>query len=137
MDDCIFCKIIAGELPSSRLYEDEATLVFLDIHPTNPGHTLVVPKAHHENFMETPDAWHAAAVPVMKKIGKALKNALGAEGFNINMNNGKAAGQAVFHTHIHIIPRYGSDGLHLWSGKPYGKGEEAEMARKIRAVLMQ
>lgn len=135
MNDCIFCKVVAGELSATKIYEDEDTLAFLDINPVNPGHTLVIPKEHYENFSATPNEWLSRAMPVIDKISGAMMEGLGVEGFNVALNNGRAAGQVVFHTHFHIIPRYPNDGHQLWRGRPYEEGEKEEVARKIKNNL--
>jgi len=135
MSDCIFCKIVAGEISAIKIYEDEKILAFLDINPVDPGHTLVVPKKHYENFSETPNEFLSAMMPVIDKISKAAMKATGAEGFNLALNNGKAAGQVVFHTHFHIMPRFPGDGHELWKGKPYAEGEMEEIADKIKENL--
>ncbi|MEK7574887.1 MAG: HIT family protein [Patescibacteria group bacterium] len=134
--DCIFCKIIAGELPSSRVYEDADVLAFLDIKPVNPGHTLVIPRKHFESIHDTPDELMAKMIVVSKKIASTIQKKLGAEGVNIGMNNGKAAGQIVFHAHIHVMPRYSRDAFKLWPGKDYGAGERESVAEKIRKNLL-
>ncbi len=136
MDNCIFCKIVAGELPSTKIYEDEQTLAFLDLHPVNYGHILVVPKEHYENFSATPNEWLADAMHVADKVSKATMAGLGAEGFNLSLNNGKAAGQVIFHTHFHIIPRYSDDRLKPWPSKEYDTDEQKkEVAEKIKKNL--
>ncbi len=130
--NCIFCKIIAGELPSSKVYEDADVLAFLDIKPVNPGHTLVIPKKHFESIHDTPDDVIAKMSVVAKKIAGIIQQKIGAEGVNIGMNNGRAAGQIVFHAHIHIMPRYGTDSFKLWMGKDYKAGERETVAEKIK-----
>ncbi|MDD5291165.1 MAG: HIT family protein [Patescibacteria group bacterium] len=130
--DCIFCKIIAGEIPSFKVYEDENVLAFLDIAPVNPGHTLVVPKKHYENMEEILEAELCKLTVVIKKIGKAVKDSLGAEGYNITENNGPVAGQIVPHLHFHVIPRRQDDGLKLWPQEKYGEGEAEEIVKKIK-----
>lgn len=135
MENCIFCKIVKGEIPSAKLYEDEETLAFLDIAPVNIGHTLVIPKKHFENILETPEDIMAHMMRVVKKISHALE-VLGPDGININMNNRAAAGQVIFHAHIHIIPRLKDDGFQLWHGRrPYNEGEMAATANKITQAL--
>ena len=135
MDDCIFCKIVKGEIPSAKIYEDDKVLAFLDIAPINPGHTLVIPKAHFENIFETPEELVAELTTVVKKVSHALQ-VLGPEGMNVAMNNGKAAGQDVFHSHIHVIPRYQGDGYKPWHSKrPYREGEKDEIAKKITQAM--
>jgi len=135
MDDCVFCKIIAGKLPSSTLYENEDIIAFLDIGPVSRGHTLVAPKKHYKTPLETPDDVLANMLKAVKHITPAISNALGAEGFNITFNNGSVAGQVVPHTHLHIIPRYIGDKLHLWSASPYKEGEQEIIAKKIQSEL--
>ncbi len=107
--DCIFCKIVKGEIPSLRVYEDEKSLAILDINPANYGHTLVLPKEHHENVFDVPEETIKHLAAVAKKIATRIKSKLGADGVNILQNNGKAAGQIVMHMHIHVIPRYEND----------------------------
>lgn len=129
---CIFCKIISGELPSTKVYEDEDVLAFLDIHPVNPGHTLVITKKHFESIHDTPDELVAKMSITAKKVAGAIQKNLGAEGVNIGMNNGKAAGQIVFHSHIHVMPRYGNDSFKLWQGKSSNMEERQKIAEKIK-----
>ncbi|HRY63083.1 MAG TPA: HIT family protein [Patescibacteria group bacterium] len=136
MEDCIFCKIIKGEIPADKVYEDDRVLAFLDISPINKGHILVVPKEHFENLLETPDELVEKLVLAGKKIGLAVREVVRAEGINVGINNGSAAGQVVFHTHIHIIPRFSDDGYKLWgSDKKYELGEGRELAQKIQEQL--
>ena len=135
MNDCIFCKIVAGELPSYKVYEDEESLVFLDIKPIQPGHTLVIPKKHHEDLLDTPDELLRHLIVVCKKVGGAAKEATGADAFNVSMNNGEASGQIIFHTHFHIIPRKTADNLSSWPHKDYGGGEAEEIAERIREKI--
>ncbi|OIP65785.1 MAG: HIT family protein [Candidatus Yonathbacteria bacterium CG10_big_fil_rev_8_21_14_0_10_43_136] len=131
--DCLLCKIIAGEIPSTKVYEDDTVLAFLDIHPVNIGHTLVIPKVHHLNLYETPDKTLARMMTVVKKLSIAIKSALSADGINIEMNNDPIAGQIIFHTHLHIIPRFSGDGFTHWHGvRGYNEGEAREVAQKIK-----
>lgn len=135
MDDCIFCKIVKGELPTTKVYEDTDILAFLDIAPINVGHSLVIPKAHYPNIYKTPENLLAKMMIVAKKISHALET-ISPDGVNIAMNNKKAAGQVVFHSHIHIIPRQEGDGFKLWEGKRnYSPGEKEDVAKKIIAAL--
>ncbi len=128
---CIFCKIVKGEILSTKLYEDSEALAFLDITPVNIGHTLVIPKKHFENILETPEEIMAHMMKVVKKISHGLE-ALKPDGVNINMNNKKAAGQVIFHSHIHVIPRFEGDGFELWHGnRQYEEGEMQKVAEKI------
>jgi len=135
MDNCIFCKIIKGEVGADKIYEDEYFLAFLDITPVNPGHTLLIPKEHHKNLFEIPDNTLCEIGPIIKKIAKAIKKATNADGINIGMNNEPAAGQIVFHSHIHIIPRFSDDGYKLWHGKEISSEQSKETAEKIRNFI--
>ncbi|HEY4511007.1 MAG TPA: HIT family protein [Candidatus Paceibacterota bacterium] len=133
--ECLFCKIIRGEIPSEKIYEDGDTFVFLDIHPNNPGHTLVIPKKHSENLYDIDDHSLAAVMRTVQKVARAIKTAVEADGINIAMNNESAAGQVIFHPHLHVIPRFKEDGYRHWPHKSYKEGEAAGIASKIRANL--
>ena len=109
MNDCIFCKIASGEIPAATLYEDEDFRVFLDLAPAAKGHALIVPKTHAANLNELPDELAAKAFLLAKKIGGEMLEKLACDGFNVIQNNGEAAGQTVFHFHMHVIPRYKGD----------------------------
>lgn len=109
MSDCIFCKIINGEIPSSKVYEDDNVLAFLDISQTTKGHTLVIPKTHVRNLLEMTDTTASTLFSRVPNIARALQKATGASGMNIINNNEEIAGQTVFHAHIHLVPRYGVD----------------------------
>ena len=130
--DCLFCKIIKGELPSEKVYEDENSYAFLDIHPINVGHTLVVPKRHAENIHDIPPVDFCALMESARKLASVVKEATGAEGINIGINNGSVAGQIIFHLHVHIIPRFQDDGHRHWHGKDYQGDELKTIAAKIR-----
>ena len=106
MTDCIFCKIIAGEIPSYTIYEDEEFKVFLDINPASKGHALIVPKTHYANLYEIDEEVAARAMKLAKKLATRMTKVLGCDGFNLLQNNNEAAGQTVFHFHLHLIPRY-------------------------------
>jgi len=135
MSNCVFCSIISGDIPSEKIYEDEHTLAFLDINPVNPGHTLVVPKKHSENLYDIETTDWMQMMQTVKLLAPKIKKAVEADGINIEMNNEKAAGQIIFHSHVHIVPRTFDDGLRHWPGAPY-KGEGArDTAEKIRALL--
>lgn len=110
MSDCIFCKIIAGEIPSMRVYEDNDCIASMDIGPASPGHVLVIPKKHYTDITEVDEGLLGKLFSVAKEIGIRQKARLNAAGFNIVQNNGPAAGQTVLHFHIHVIPRYENDG---------------------------
>ena len=135
MTDCIFCKIVTGEWAADKIYEDDATLAFLDIHPNNLGHSLVVPKKHSENLYDMDDHSLAAVMRTVQKVALALKKSLGADGINITMNNERAAGQVVNHPHMHVIPRFKSDGFTHWPRGAYKEGEASAVAEKIRTAL--
>ena len=109
MDSCIFCKIVAGEIPSYKVYEDEHALAFLDIHPCAPGHTVVIPKQHSETELDTEPEEAAAVMQAVQHASRVLKEKLGPAGFNIGWNHGRIAGQAINHWHVHIIPRNAGD----------------------------
>lgn len=114
-EDCIFCKIANGEIPSSTLYEDEQFRVILDLGPATKGHALILPKDHYANLYELPDDTAADAMRLAKKMAACMTEKLHADGFNLVQNNGESAGQTVMHFHLHLIPRYEDDGQHiLW-----------------------
>jgi len=133
--DCLFCKIIAGEIPSYNIYEDGEITAFLDISPVNNGHTLVLPKKHVENLLEMDDETISSVFIKVRDISKAVMKSMNADGFNIEINNYKAAGQLVDHAHIHIVPRFESDGLRHWPGKKLAEHEMREIAEKIKTYL--
>ena len=108
-DDCIFCKIANGEIPSNTLYEDDSFRVILDLGPASKGHSLILPKSHAANIYELPDETAAKAMILGKKMATAMTKALHSDGFNLVQNNGEPAGQTVFHFHMHLIPRYKND----------------------------
>ncbi|MEI7741551.1 MAG: HIT family protein [bacterium] len=137
MSDCLFCKIIAGEIPSTKVYEDQDVVAFLDISPVNKGHTLVVPKSHAENFLVVSEDVSAKAFGAAQKVAKAVLAATGAHGFNLHVNNGHVSGQVVDHLHIHIIPRFEGDGLEHWPKMTYGSGEMWEVGEKIKKSINQ
>lgn len=128
-EDCIFCRIANGEIPSKTLYEDDDFRVILDLGPATRGHALVLPKEHAEDLTEMTEEGTAAAFLVAKKMAVRMKEKLHCDGINIVQNNGTVAGQTVFHFHIHLIPRYLKDGQHIgWkAGKP--SQEELEEIR--------
>ena len=137
--DCIFCKIVAGEIPSSRVYEDSDTLAFMDIGPVVKGHTLVIPKQHHDPITGTPDAVLQKLIVVVKKIAQAQMDGLKADGINVTQANGKIAGQIIPHIHFHVIPRFAND-RHSWNWIPgkYDTPEEMrEFAGKLQKSLKQ
>lgn len=133
--DCIFCKIVAGDIPAYKVYEDDDVLAFLDIAPVHPGHTLVIPKKHYENLLDLPETEAAKLVSAIKKITPAVLAGVGANSFNLGLNSGIEAGQAVPHFHWHIMPRYEGDGLELWRGGSYPAGEAERTLEKIKSNL--
>ncbi len=135
MDDCVFCKVIAGKIPAMKVYENDKIFAFLDIAPINPGHTLVVPRAHHTDLLETPDDVLSDMITRTKKIAAAIVKAVKADGFNLGVNTKPAAGQAVFHTHLHIIPRFANDGLKHWQHKKLAPEEMQKVQAAIKANL--
>lgn len=135
MDDDLFIKIIKGEIPSYKIYEDEYTFAFLDIAPNNLGHTLIIPKKRFKNIYDVQEETLCRMMSVAKKISIAVKKATNADGINISMNNEPAAGQLVFHVHIHVIPRFKNDGYKPWGKKEYKEGEAEAVAESIRAEL--
>ncbi|HBM46213.1 MAG: Histidine triad (HIT) protein [Parcubacteria group bacterium GW2011_GWF2_38_76] len=131
-NDCVFCKIVAGEIPAEKIYEDEDLFAFLDITPINAGHTLIIPKKHYENLFELPDDILKKISIKLRDLGASVKEAMNAEGLNIGMNNRPAAGQIVPHAHFHLIPRYIKDGYKHWGGRKYDEGEITKVAKEIR-----
>lgn len=132
MENCIFCKIVRGEIPSAKVLENEKVLAFLDINPVSKGHTLVIPKIHYGAYPEMPLDILAALGEALQKIGRAVKSQLDFAGFNILLNNDRAAGQLIDHSHFHLIPRNVGDGVMDWP--PVRSYAEGEM-ESIRAVL--
>ncbi|MFH0856297.1 MAG: HIT family protein [bacterium] len=135
MTDCIFCKIIRGDVPSYKVYEDDFIYAFLDIIPINKGHILVVPKEHHENILDTPEELLCKIIKVVKNIAPIALKAVGSEGFNLGVNNGTIAGQIVSHLHFHIVPRFLYDGHQLFQGGAYEAGEAEDIQEKIVELL--
>lgn len=135
MTDCVFCKIVKGEIPADKVYEDENFLGFLDITPVNPGHVLLIPKAHYENLYDLPDEVLSKMAPLVKKLAIAVKNGVNADGINIGMNNERPAGQLVNHAHFHIMPRFSNDNYRHWHGTPYKNSEAQQVAEKIKKFI--
>ena len=136
MEDCIFCKIVAGKIPAAKIYEDEKILSFLDIMPANKGHCLVAPKKHAENLIEVSDEDLTALIKTTKKIARALSLSFGNGSYNLVMNNGKEAGQVVNHAHMHLIPRFQKDRLRIkWSHLKYEGDEIKDYAEKIKKFI--
>ena len=131
-NDCLFCGIIAGEIPSEKVYEDDATYAFLDIHPVNRGHALVIPKTHATNIYDIPREDFCTLMETVRHLAPVVKGAVNADGINLAMNNDSAAGQLIFHAHIHIIPRFDTDGYRHWHGTPYKEDEMATIGSVLR-----
>ncbi|MDD2354710.1 MAG: HIT family protein [Lachnospiraceae bacterium] len=133
-ENCIFCKLANGEIPSRTIYEDDRFRVILDMGPATRGHALILPKEHFANIYEIPDDWAADAMVLAKHMAAVMHEKLGADGFNIVQNNGTVAGQTVFHFHIHLIPRYKDDGQKI--GWNPGKPTDEELA-EIQNILIK
>jgi len=136
MSDCVFCKIVAGQIPSTRVFEDEHTLAFMDLGQVNPGHVLVAVKKHAENLYALDDAQSAAVAKASVRVSRAIRDAFKPEGLSVYQANGKAAGQTVFHYHVHLLPRHAGDGMELtWPVKNPPREKLEDYAGKIRAGL--
>ncbi|WP_455714783.1 HIT family protein [Anaerosporobacter sp.] len=135
-DNCIFCKIAAGEIPSYTIYEDDDFKAFMDISPASKGHTILIPKQHADNIFELDETVASKLLPVASRIAKALKAELQCEGLNLLQNNGEIAGQTVFHFHMHLIPRYEGDKVVVkWVQDKY-EGEPLEqLSERIKNHL--
>ena len=136
--DCIFCKIAAGDIPSKTIYEDEDFRVILDINPAEKGHALIIPKKHYADIYELPEDIAASAMVLAKKLATHISGVLGCDGFNIIQNNGEVAGQTVFHFHLHLIPRYKNmknDDILIWSHETFTEEETREICDQIKKEL--
>jgi histidine triad (HIT) family protein len=134
--DCIFCKIMAGEIPCFKLFEDDETLAFMDINPANEGHALVIPKEHAKDVYAVSDAAITATVTTAKKIAAAVDKTLSPDGLNLLQCNGPAAAQSVFHFHMHVLPRREGDKLKLnWGIRPGDMDAIGALAERIRGNL--
>ena len=137
MNDCVFCKIVRGELPCDAIYSDELVIAFLDIAPIAPGHTLIVPKEHHTSVTTLPDDLGARMMKVAPRIGRAVMRVTEAGGFNLLLSNGAVAGQVVPHVHLHVIPRSADDGIILPTRTiPYATDErKQDIVNRTKARL--
>ena len=136
MSQCVFCRIVAKEIPATVVHEDEHTLSFMDIGQVNPGHVLVALKKHAENIFALEDAQAAAVFRASAKVARAIRAAFEPQGLSVYQANGAAAGQTVFHLHIHLVPRYEGDGMALtWPVKNPPREKLADYAEQIRAKL--
>ena len=134
--DCLFCKMVAGQIPVAKIYEDEDVLSFLDIGPISDGHTLVIPKQHFEKLHDCPSELLGRVASRLGKIAAAVTDAMNSDGYNVLCNNGKAAGQLVKHLHFHIIARKNSDGIFdRWPAYSYEQGRIELIAEEIRKKL--
>ena len=134
MSDCIFCKIISKEIPSEIIYEDENTLVFLDINPATKGHCLVIPKEHYETILDVPEDVLCKVIKTVKKMSSALSKTN--PGMSVVQSNGRAAHQEVDHIHFHVIPRSENDGqLLTWKAGSYAENESKSIANEIRSSI--
>ncbi len=133
MEDCIFCKIVNGEIPSAKIYENDKVFAFLDISPISDGHTLVIPKRHFEKLHDCPAELLGRVSSRLGKIAKAVAAGMNSDGYNVLCNNGRAAGQLVSHLHFHIIPRNSGDGVfNRWPAYKYEEGKTETITAKIR-----
>jgi histidine triad (HIT) family protein len=130
MENCVFCKIVKGEIPATKLYEDEIALSFLDINPASKGHSLVIPKKHYPTMLDIPEMELAEIIKTVQRIGAAAMKATKADGFNIIQNNKEAAGQVVHHLHFHVVPRFKNDGLKLSFGSKLADFNELQKWEK-------
>jgi histidine triad (HIT) family protein len=136
MSDCVFCKIIAGQIPSTRVHEDEHTLAFMDLGQVNPGHVLVAVKKHAANLYDLDDVQAAAVARASTRVARAIRDAFAPAGLSVYQANGKAAGQTVFHYHVHLLPRHEADGMELtWPVKNPPRERLEDYAGKIRGKL--
>ena len=132
-ENCIFCKIAAGDIPSATIYEDDDFRVILDIEPASKGHALILPKEHYANLYELPEELAAKALVVAKKVISKMTDIVGCDGYNVLQNNGETAGQTVFHFHMHLIPRYEKDDVTiLWKQGTITEELKEEIVSKMR-----
>jgi histidine triad (HIT) family protein len=132
MENCIFCKIVKGEIPARKVYETEKVLAFLTIEPIAKGHLLVIPKKHFENIFDTEEDYLKDIISVTKKLANKLKKNMNATGVNILHASGKDAQQSVFHFHLHLVPRYKNDKMDAWPKSNYKELNFDEVAEKIK-----
>ena len=134
--DCLFCKIVAGEVPSTRVHEDERTIAFMDINPLNDGHTLVIPRVHAATLFEADEADLQAAIATARRVARAIRETIRPDGLNLLQANGTAAFQSVPHFHFHLVPRFTGDGKGFdWPMVPGDRARIQAAAEKIRGAL--
>lgn len=134
--DCIFCKIIRGDIPSEKILETDSIYAFLSIGPINKGHTLVIPKEHYADMFDCPSDVFSDVMKTVYELAPKVRDAVGASGVNLGMNNGVASGQEVFHMHAHIIPRFDEDNFEFWPNKEYDSTDEMHsFGEKIRQQI--
>ena len=134
--DCLFCKIVQGAIPAATVLETDRAIAFLDIHPVNPGHVLLVPKPHHATLADLPEAQAAHAAALLPRLCRAIRAATGADGLNVIINNGRVAGQTIDHGHWHIIPRFAADAVRWpWPHVQYVGDELGRMQSRIGREL--
>lgn len=132
-ENCIFCKILNGDIPSAKLYEDEDFAIILDVGPASLGHALILPKEHYANVFEMPEELLSKCMNLAKVWGEKLVKGLNADGLNLVQNNGLAAGQTVFHYHLHLIPRYEGDNVGgLWTPGTLSEEQKKEILEKVK-----
>ena len=135
-DNCLFCKMVAGQIPVTKIYEDDVVLAFLDIGPISDGHTLVIPKQHYEQLHDFPVELLAQIASRLGKIAGAVSSAMNSDGYNVLCNNGRAAGQVIEHLHFHIIGRNTDDGVfNRWPSYKYQAGQIESIAARICELL--
>ena len=136
--NCLVCRIVAGEIPAAKVYEDDLVCAFLDIAPINRGHVLVIPREHHESSSTIPEATAGRMFRVGSRIGVALRRKFDYDAFNLHLADGTAAGQVVMHAHLHVVPRGVEDGFHWnWRQLAYAQNETAEIAQRLAAKLKE
>ena len=135
-ENCIFCKLANGDIPTNTVYEDDYIRAIMDVSPANKGHIIILPKSHAANIFELEDCYIEKTFVLAKKIAIALEKLLNCDGVNILQNNGEAAGQTVFHFHVHVIPRYKADNCQItWSPGSYDEGEASELSKNISKLI--
>jgi histidine triad (HIT) family protein len=136
MENCIFCKIVAGQMPSTRIHEDERCVAIMDINPATRGHCLILPKAHHKDLHDLPEELWLHVASVGQRVARAAREALACEGVNLFQATGRAAFQTIFHFHLHVLPRWAADGIVApWKLRPGDPGEIRKAGEALRSAL--